>query len=62
MDGGGRVVFALNSKKADDHGRANYLGAEERRVLPRPLRRVVRFGLSLETGVALWHFDDDLRD
>ncbi|NSY17817.1 cell division protein FtsQ/DivIB [Neorhizobium sp. AL 9.2.2] len=43
-------MFALNSKKADDHGRANYLGAEERRVLPRPLRRVVRFGLSLATG------------
>jgi len=46
-------VFALIGKKADGprgRSQAHYLGAEERRVLPRPLRRVFRFCVSLATG------------
>jgi cell division protein FtsQ len=53
LDGGGRFVFALIGKKAGDpRGRSQvaYLGADDRRVLPRPLRRMVRFGVSLATG------------
>ncbi len=46
-------MFALIGKKAaSPRGRSQalYLGADERRVLPRPLRRVVRFCVSLATG------------
>ncbi len=46
-------MLALNGKRAGGprgHGQAQYLGADDRRVLPRPLRRIVRFCISLATG------------
>jgi len=46
-------VFALIGNRAGGpRGRseASYVGMEERRVLPRPLRRAVRFCVSLATG------------
>ncbi|MDQ0135861.1 cell division protein FtsQ [Neorhizobium galegae] len=46
-------MFALIGRKAGGprgRSQALYLGAEERRVLPRPLRRVFRFCVSLATG------------
>ncbi|KAA3512362.1 cell division protein FtsQ [Agrobacterium rosae] len=52
MDGGGRIVFAMNSKKsaAKKRGQSASGSAEERMVLPRPLRKGFRFGVSLATG------------
>lgn len=41
-------MFAVNDRKSVQ--KARYLGVEERRVLPRPLRRAVRFCVSLATG------------
>lgn len=50
-------MLALIGKRAGEpHGRSEgapralYLGVEERRVLPRPLRRALRFCVSLATG------------
>lgn len=46
-------MFALTGEKAarpQGRSQAGYIGADERRVLPRHLRRVVRFCISLATG------------
>lgn len=46
-------MFAMTGKKTGEpRGRSEvrYLGVEERRVLPRPLRKAVRFCVSLATG------------
>ncbi|WP_312991031.1 cell division protein FtsQ/DivIB [Rhizobium populisoli] len=46
-------MFAMIGKKSGEprgRSQALYLGVEERRVLPRPLRKAVRFCVSLATG------------
>jgi len=46
-------VFAMIGTRAGEtrsRPQASYLGGDERRVLPRPLRRIFRFGVSLVTG------------
>ncbi|MFN7101954.1 MAG: cell division protein FtsQ/DivIB [Pseudorhizobium sp.] len=46
-------MFALNGKmtgRSSHEGSAPYAGGDDRRVLPRPLRRVFRFAVSLATG------------
>ncbi len=46
LDGGGRVLFALTVKKSTAKKREQFVAtanADDRRVLPRPLRRFVRF-------------------
>jgi len=46
-------LFALIGKRAGEprsRSQASYIGDEGRRVLPRPLRRAVRFGVALATG------------
>ena len=45
-------MFAVNGKKSAGQGRKQFaaVSADERIVLPRPLRRVVRFCVSLATG------------
>jgi cell division protein FtsQ len=45
-------VFAVIGKKSADRGRASFVtaNADERFILPRPLRRVFRFCVSLATG------------
>ncbi|WP_164901731.1 cell division protein FtsQ/DivIB [Neorhizobium lilium] len=46
-------MFALIGRKSGEtrsHPQDSYAGGDDRRVLPRPLRRIVRFGISLATG------------